>query len=165
MVKPFTTKEVSKSILIGVSKGIIYYILLYIVLFGIITYYLIPYIITLTRSNISIEDPARFTGYRVLNWYVLSWFLSLSIISTVLSRHIPYGGALSSFIGIFILYIVFQSFNFGKFTGYIEEYRSSYTLNISPLMYSLFYILVLTTIGGAFISIAREYKKRREKSY
>ncbi len=158
MTRPFTSKEILKSIGLGVLKGIIYYIVFYVLLLGVITYYLIPYI--LSMGNIEIKDPAVFTGYVPLNYMILTWFLVLSIIGSILTRHIPYGSPLMSIISLALLYIVLLSINFGRFTGYVEELDSNYSVDLSPLMYRLFYLIIFLTIGGACLGVAKEYKRR-----
>ena len=158
MSKPFTSKEVVKSVIIGLVKGIVYYLVVYVLFFGILLYYLLPYlIVSLTGQNI---DVSKIIEYDMLNYTILSVFIVVSIVNSVVSRHVPYGSAITSLTSLLILYVIIASMGFGKLHGYIEELGYGYYVDASPLMYKLFMIIVLFSIGGVFISIGREYKKK-----
>ncbi|WP_204318334.1 hypothetical protein, partial [Serratia marcescens] len=43
------------------------------------------------------------------------------------------GRAMNTLLGLLMLYIVLLMFNFGEFSGYIEQYNIYYNVDLSPL--------------------------------
>lgn len=157
--KPMTAKELSKTILIGIGKGILYYIIYCIVLLGLITHYIIPYLMEI--SGIEGFNAGSMVGFELINANIILLFMLLSIIGTFLVRHVPYGRALDSLVGLLMLYIVLLMFNFGKFEGYIAQYNIYYDVDLSPLFRAILLIVALFTLGQVFVSMSREYKSRK----
>lgn len=157
MVKPFNKKEVSISILLGLLYGLLNYIVFYVLVIGVLTYYIIPYIVSM--SNIELRDPSSFTGYTVVNIPLLTMFIGLSILGSLLKRHVKYGKAFVSLVSLLLIYIVLYTYSFGRFSGYVEDYDVNYTVDLSPLVYKILIIITVVTFAGVFIGIAREYKK------
>ena len=159
--RPLTTKELSKTILIGAAKGLAYYIIYYVVLFRLVIYYIIPYLVSATE--LKGLDVSSIISLELFNENIILILIALSIIGTFLIRHIPYGRALDSLIGLLILYIILSTFNFGKFEGHIAEYNTYYYVDLSPLFRSILQIIVFFTLGRIFVSVGKEYRSRNIK--
>ncbi|RLG83262.1 MAG: hypothetical protein DRO40_05220 [Thermoprotei archaeon] len=157
--KPLTAKELSKTISLGIVKGLVYYSIYYIVLFRLVIYYIIPYLIQ--ASGLEGIDISSLVSLELVNIRIILIFIVLSIIGTFLVRHVPYGRALDSLIGLLMLYIVLTIFNFGRSEGYISEYNLYYHVDLSPLFQSILIIIAFITLGHVFISVGREYRGRK----
>ncbi|ABN70285.1 hypothetical protein Smar_1190 [Staphylothermus marinus F1] len=159
ITKPLTSREISKTILIGVVKGLFYYIVYYVILFGLIVYYVIPYL--MGASGLKDFNMNSIISFKLIDINILAIFMTLSIIGTFLVRHIPYGRAMNTLLGLLMLYIVLLMFNFGEFSGYIEQYNIYYNVDLSPLFKVFLLIIAVFTIGQISIEVGREYKSRK----
>ncbi|ADI32373.1 hypothetical protein [Staphylothermus hellenicus] len=157
--KPLTSREILKTILIGVVKGLLYYTVYYVVLFGIIVYYVIPFF--MGASGLKGFNINSIISFKLININILLMFMVLSIMGAFLVRHIPFGRAINTMLGLLMLYIVLLSFNFGEFSGYITQYNIYYYVDLSPLFKTLLLIIAVFTIGQVSIDVGKEYKSRK----
>ncbi len=151
------SKLLVKAVGKGILKGIIYYIIYYIVIFGLLIMYVIPMLFSSLNINVS-----NIIGYEMINIPVIIWFIGLHIAIELLRAFIPYGSALEPVIGIILLYIILISLNYGRIEKYIPEYHVTLSIDASLLLKTIFYILVIFSIGSVFSKLANEYKKRHK---
>ncbi len=144
----------------GIGKGVVYYIIYYVLLIGFIVYYVIPYIANST--GLKGFDTAGLTGFTPVNISVLAWFIGLYTLLQLSKAYLPYSSLADAAIHITALYIILYSIRFGKIEKYLPKYNAKIILDASPLLLQLFYILIAFNLGGALISVAKEYKKKHQ---
>lgn len=157
MTKPFTAREIVKSIVIGVLKGLLYYVIINIAIMWFIIKYLMPLIIS------SIQAETIFSSiidYQYINYVVLILYVLFAITSTVLSRHVPYGSAISNLLTIAYIYVAIYSIENIEYKYVYNEY-SELIVNISPLLNTILYLVIVISIANSLYALAREYRKRR----
>jgi hypothetical protein len=147
-----------KTICKGLAKGILYYIIYYILIIGGIVLYLLPTL--LSSSGIKGVDTASIFEYKIVDYGIIAWFITLYILGELIKEYIPFGVLLEAGISIALVYILIIRINYGRVSQYVPQIHSMVYLDASPLVYETFYAFIFLVIGGALIGAAKEYKRR-----
>lgn len=153
--------RVARYIVIGAARGLLYYILVYVILLGALFNYIIPSIMGGLGEELG-EEPSRLIGYEMWNYGVMAMFIVLSIIGTLLRNVVPYGFVLDGLVTIGLIYYSLSLFNFGRINVELGDKDIHATLDISPIMYKLFIAVSLIIIGGILVRTEKYREKRRE---
>lgn len=158
MVKPITLKEISRSIAIGVLKGVLYYVIISIVIVWFIINYVVPLIIRDLAPEITLPSIIE---YEYINYFVLTLFIVFSVISTILTRHVPYGSVASNMMAIGYTYVLLTNIGNAEYK-YVYSKYGELKVNITPLLNTLLYLVIILSIANTLLALAREYRKRRK---
>ncbi len=158
----------AKAIARGVGLGIIYYVIFYIIVLGLVTYYILPNFLTniVSKYDISSEEVRGIVSsaldYNPFKPVVLAFFITIYAIISLVRTYIPYASLIEAGLSIVLLYYVLSTIGFGYVKVSLENPPTLVMVDISPLMKTMFIALSLFIVGGGVLRASREYREHRE---
>jgi len=159
-------KRIIKVSLKGLGIGILYYMIFYVLILGSLIYLVIPYFLSSIGQQYGLSSNdirdliVSNMGYKFIDYGILSFFIIIYTIACLLREFVPYGSAIEGLLGIILLYYIMSVVGFGAFNAEIPDSNVLLEVDFSPLMYRVFYALIIATVASILLRVRSEYKKR-----
>lgn len=151
-------RKLAKAIVFGAVKGVVQYLLVFVsltALIGIISGGITSSLpVNATETNETAHEQPEVPLSIELDFMLLSLFIVLSIISSVVKEFILYGPLLASIVIIVLLYMAFVKLGWGVVDISLGAYGTAH-IDMTPVFTTLFKVLVLILLGSGALSTSK----------